>query len=129
MREVVLKLDSLEVSKFDPRTLKASIRVFYTKDSTRQSFEVIHSLATKSKVIASEIIKELKKKGSIETEDNDDVLQSIYVKKFINEDKAEERLLLFFLKLYERGRLISRERNHTKYMSILDEIQHHKMTI
>ena len=68
-------------------------------------------------------------RGSIETEDNDDILQSIYVKKFLNEDKAEERLLLFFSKLYERGRLISREKNHARYMNMLDEIQHHKMTI
>ena len=129
MREVVLKLDGLEVSKFDPRALKANIKVFYIKDNARQSFEITHALATKSEVITNEIIKELKKKGSIETENSDDVLQSIYVKKFLNEDKSEERLLLFFSKLYERGRLISRERNHTKYMNILDEIQHYKMTI
>jgi len=129
MREVILKLDSLEVSRFDPKALKASIRIFYTKDNARQSFEITHALATKSEVITNEIIKELKKKGSIETEDNDDILQSIYVKKFLNEDKAEERLLLFFSKLYERGRLISREKNHARYMNMLDEIQHHKMTI
>lgn len=128
MREVILKLERVEVAKFDPRSLKAELKVSYSKDSTSHSFIIQHNLTTKSEGVVQEIIRELKKRGNIETDSND-LLQSMYVKKFLNEDRTEERMLLFFSKLYERGRLISREKDHTKYMKLLDEIQHHQIMI
>ena len=123
MREVILKLNKLAVMNFDPRTLVASIRIFYSKDNVQEYFDVNHSLATKSEMITEEVIRELKRKGTIEV-NTDDILESMYIKKFVNEDKAEERMRLFFAKLYERGRVIAREKNHARYMQLLDEIKH-----
>ncbi len=128
MREVVLRLDRLEVTRFDPRTLIASIRIAYAKDNQQEQFEMQHDLTTKSEAVTEQIVRELKKRGSIDIDD-DDVLNTLYVKKFINEDKAEKRMLLFFAKLYERCRVIAREKNHTRYMQLLDEIQHLSVVI
>jgi len=121
MKEVTIRIKGLEMSRFDPQKFSCKAILIYEigKDEKRQTLHL--DLLQKSEALARGIM-DFVKSQVIQEEDPDDILESFVIKKFFNEEKTEERLLIHFAKLCEKARFMKVNKNHKDYMKYYHEI-------
>tara|TARA_Y100000310_G_scaffold332606_1_gene408517 strand:+ start:1357 stop:1746 length:390 start_codon:yes stop_codon:yes gene_type:complete len=122
MKQVLLNIEGLEMVKFDPKNYNAKMKLSYGIDEERFAEIVNFDLTRKSDLLASSVISYVKSQGEREI-DEDNLVNSLFVKKLVNEEKVDERLFMYFSKLCEKVRFLKINKNHANYMQLYDEIK------
>tara|TARA_Y100000310_G_C20572714_1_gene758852 strand:+ start:873 stop:1262 length:390 start_codon:yes stop_codon:yes gene_type:complete len=122
MNQVLLNIDGLEMVSFDPSNYNAKMNLFYAVDGEKFVQKVNFDLTRKSNLLASSVISYVKSQGEMEI-DKDNFVDSLFVKKLINEEKIDEMLFMYFSKLCEKVRFLKINKNHSDYMKLYDEIK------
>ena len=128
MREVKIALVGLKLEEFLPTEAAATIKISYKIDNAEDSIIKKFKLQD-PEAITDEILKEIKAKGKIEIQDEDDFLGSLFVIRMLNEEKAEEILINFFARLCDKARILKHTTNSREYMKLFDEIKITEMKI
>lgn len=128
MREVRIALVSLKLEEFLPTEAAATLKINYKIDNAEDSITKKFKLQD-PEAITEEILKEIKAKGKIEIQDEDDFLGSLFVIRMLNEEKAEEMLFNFFARLCDKVRILKHTTNSREYMRLFDEIKITEMKI
>jgi len=122
MQEIVLSLEKLQLTRFDTKTLRGLFTLSYTKNDQKDTFTKEFALE-KSEPIVEDIIKTLKALAKIEVRPGDALMGSMFVIRLLREDKLEEKLYTFFVKVCEKARMLKRETDHVEYMKLYDDIR------
>ena len=107
---------------FDPKNYNAKMKLSYGIDKEKFAQIVNFNLTRKSDLLASSVISYVKSQGEREI-DEDNFVNSLFVKKLVNEEKIDERLFMYFSKLCEKVRFLKINKNHSNYMKLYDEIK------
>ena len=126
MKQSIVSLKKIEIQNFLPKTTIASIKISYTRDNQQESMykDILLSDAEK---LTEALIREIKDRCKIELAETDDPLGSIFIVKFQDEEKTEEKLYNFLAKICEKSRYLKHMSNHQEYMKIYDEIKIQRM--
>ena len=128
MRQVILEVNSLEMVNFSPKNYNGEMNLNYSVDGERKVQTVRFDLTRKIEPIVGSILKFVKTQGNQDV-DEEDLVGSLFVKKLMNEEKVEERLLNFFAKLCEKVRFMKMDRNHVNYMNMFHEVKGSKISL
>jgi len=128
MKEVIIKLKAIETINFNPQKFESRMNIKYNIDGENFERLVVFDLTAKAEGIVARILKFLKSQAEQDT-DEDDLIESLFVKKLVDEEKIEERLLNYFGRLCEKIRFIRRDKNHADYMKLYDEIRMSKISL
>lgn len=126
MKQVIIKVNSLEMVNFDPKT--SVVKMDFCYDIDGQNFKKIinFDLNKKPEMMVNGLLNFIKSEANLDV-DGDDVLGSMYIKKVIDEEKVEERLFMFFSKLIEKHKFMKHNRTHADYMKLYQEINGSKI--
>jgi hypothetical protein len=127
MKDVVIKLHGVEMQNFDCRTCTAKMVIFYDIDDNSIKKVVNFDLNKKSEIIVNSILNFLKSQANVDV-DGDDIVSNIFVKKFVNEENVEEKLIVYFSKLRENVKFMKINNNHADYMKLYDQIKTSKIS-
>lgn len=122
MKKTTIALKQIEMKNYQPRTSTASLKISYQRDNELESMYKDMPL-TDAQELTKQIIQELKTRCKIELSENDDLLGSIFVIHFYDEDAVEEKLFKFMAKLCEKSRFLKHTNNHSEYMKLFDELK------
>jgi len=122
MQKDIFRLKKIEVKSFDTKTLKSTLKIYFTRNDQMQEFS--HDFDLKNPVeIVNKILLEIKKKDKIIIEDSDDILQNIYIQRIDNEEEIEVKMLNFFQILCSKCAKLKSMTKAPEYMRIYDEIK------
>ncbi|MBI2671843.1 hypothetical protein HYX16_02825 [Candidatus Woesearchaeota archaeon] len=122
MQKDIYKLKKIEVKSFDTKTLKSTLKIYFTRNEQMQEFS--HDFELRNPVeIVNKILLEIKKKDKIIVEDSDDVLKNIYIQRIENEEELEAKMLNFFQVLCSKCAKLKSMTKAPEYMRIYDEIK------
>jgi hypothetical protein len=127
MKEVVIKLHGIEMQEFDCRTSNAKMVLSYSVDDKGIKNVVNFDFSKTSEIIVKSIFNFLKSEANMDIK-GDDIISSIFVKRFVNEEKIEERLINYFSKLREKVKFMKINKTHTDFMKLYDEIKISKIS-
>ncbi len=128
MRQVVLKVNGLEMVNFSPNDFHGEMNLRYSIDGEEKVQTVRFDFTRKIELLVASILRFIKSQGEQDI-DEDDVIGSLFVKKLVDEDRVEERLLNFFAKICENVRFMKMDRNHVNYMKIFHEVRGSKLIL
>ena len=128
MQEIVLELKKLTLTNFDTKSLQAHFSIIYARNGEEQKFTKQFSME-KSEPIVADIIKTVKELGKVEVQPGDELMGSMFVIRLLQEDKIEEKLYNFFVRVCEKARSLKRETNHAEYMKLFDDIRIQSLTL
>lgn len=128
MRQVILEINGLEMVNFSPNNHHGKMNLCYSVDGERKVQIVNFDLTQKIENIVYSILKFVKSQGEQDV-DEDDLISSLFVKKLMNEEKIEERLLNFFAKVCENVRFMKMDKNHINYMKMFHEVKGSKILL
>lgn len=128
MKQVILEVNGLEMVNFSPNDFHGEMNLTYSVDGCRRVQTVRFDFTRKIELLVASILKFVKSQGEQEV-DEDDVIGSLFVKKLVDEEKVEERLLNFFSKVCENVRFMKMDRNHVNYMKIFHEVRGSKLIL
>ncbi len=126
MKQVILEVNALEMVNFDPRAFKGSMNLIYSVDGQKIKRLVNFDFAKSKESIVKSILNFVKSQGEQEV-DEDDFIGSLFVKKMVDEEKVEERLINFFAKISEKVKLMRIDKNHGNYMNMYHEVKGSKI--
>ena len=129
MQSILLKIKRVEITKFDPRKFTAVFRIFCSNNGKEFSFDITHDFVTGSETTAGNIIREVKSRAKPEENYKDDILDTIYTIKLIDDEKVMERLINFFSKLNEKVKFLKVEKNYQKYMAQIADFNHIRLNL
>ncbi len=122
MKEITLQFHGLEMVEFKPTTGIAKIKVSYSINGEKTIETGNFDLSRKCESLAMSIINYVKSKGEQEV-DEDNLLDTLFIKKFLNLEKIEERLFSHFSKLCENYRFMRLGKSQKDYMKLYDAIK------
>ena len=122
MKKCVVALKKVEITNFMPKTSTVSLKVSYQRDNEQESMYKDVVISNPEELTAA-IIKELKDRSKTELSESDDLMGSIFVIYFYDEDRIEEKLFNFLAKISEKARYLKHVTNHQEYMKTFDEIK------
>ncbi|MBT3262028.1 hypothetical protein HN992_03035 [Candidatus Woesearchaeota archaeon] len=122
MKEITLQLNGLEMLEFKPTTGIAKIKVSYSINGEKIIETGNFDLTRKCESLATSIINYVKSKGEQEV-DEDNLLDTLFIKKFVNLEKVEEKLFSYFSKLCENYRFMRLGKSQKDYMKLYDAIK------
>lgn len=128
MRQVILEINGLEMVSFSPNDFKGRMNLGYSVDGERKLQTVNFDLTRNVENIVASILQFVKSQGEQDV-DEDDIVGSLFVKKLMNEEKTEEKLLSFFSKIGEKVRFMKRDKNHTNFMKMFHEVEGSKIIL
>lgn len=128
MNKTVYQLKEIVVKDYSRKENRLLLTVKFTKndilDEITQSYETTNSAG-----VVNDILLKIKSKDKIIVEESDDILSNIYITRISNEEEAEERMLAFFSKLFEKVRSLKHERIAGRYLNTIDDIKHQKLIL
>ncbi|MBS3144316.1 hypothetical protein J4208_01910 [Candidatus Woesearchaeota archaeon] len=122
MKDVILAVEKLSLSQFDPKQGTGTFKIHFRKDSEQQTFEKQYALSQPEPIVA-DILKEIKHRGKMEIQDYDDLIGSIFVVRLLDEDNVDEKLFNFIARLCEKIKTMKHMKSHGEYMKLYDEIK------
>ena len=122
MKEITLQLNGLEMLEFKPTTGIAKIKVSYSINGEKIIETGNFDLTRKCESLATSIINYVKSKGEQEV-DEDTLLDTLFIKKFVNLEIVEEKLFSYFSKLCENYRFMRLGKSQKDYMKLYDAIK------
>ncbi|GEM_PF-854600 len=122
MKDVLLRVEKLTISQFDPKQGIGTFILHFSKDKEHQTFEKKYALEHPEPIV-QDILKEIKQRGKIEIDDYDDLIGSIFVVRLQDEDNVDEKLFHFFSRLCEKAKAMKHMKSHAEYMKLYDEIK------
>ncbi len=128
MRQIILELNGLEMIKFSPNDFRGIMDLSYSVDGLKKNQTINLDLTRKVEGMVAGILKFVKSQGEQDV-DEDDLIGSLFVKKLINEEKVEEKLLNFFSKVCEKVRFMKRDKNHANFMKMFHEVEGSKIIL
>ena len=128
MKEVIINLHGIEMMDFEARDYVAKMVVCYSIDGERVKKCVNFDLTRRAESIVQSILTFLKSQADLDINE-DDIVSSLFVKRFVNEEKIEERLVNYFAKLCENVRFLKINKNHANYMKLYDQIKISKISL
>lgn len=122
MQKTIYRVKKLEVVDFKPKESISTIKITFTRNDKEE--QVVKEFNLKNPVeIVNHILLEIKKKDRMIVEEEDDVLQNIYITRIENEEEVEEKLLYFFQGLSSKFSKIKSMTRAPDYMKLYDEIK------
>src|SRR3989344_3298651 len=95
MKDVILAVEKLSLSQFDPKQGTGTFKIHFRKDSEQQTFEKQYALSQPEPIVA-------------------DILE---------EDNVDEKLFNFIARLCEKIKTMKHMKSHGEYMKLYDEIK------
>ncbi len=114
--------------EFDPSKFVGKMNLSYSVNDARKNQAVNFDLTKKSEVLVSSVINFLKSQGNPRTE-KEDFVENLHMKMLIDEAKVEERLWNFFARVGEKVRTMKRDRDHSNYMKLFNDIRVSKISL
>ena len=129
MKETKFKLEKIELSDFDVRSGIGTLKISFFKNQVKDLLVKQYDLR-EYPVTVSKILTDIKKKDSIIVEnDEDDILGSLFVIRFENEDEIEEKLLSFFAKVSDKMKFMKKTQDARTYMKLYNELKTTKLEV
>lgn len=122
MKDVILVVEKLTISHFDPKQSTGTFKIHFRKDKEQQSFEKQYALSHPEPIV-EDILKEVKQRGKMEILDSDDIIGSIFVVRLLDEDNVDEKLFHFIARICEKIKTMKHMKSHGEYMKLYDEIK------
>jgi hypothetical protein len=122
MKKTTVALKQIEMKNYQPKNNLASLKISYQRDNEVESMYKDFTLADANE-LTKQIIQELKSRSKLELSESDDLLGSIFVIHFYDEDAIEEKLFKFMGKLCEKARFLKHTTNHNEYMKLFDDLK------
>ena len=123
MHKTVLKFKKIEVKAFKPKDLKVNLSIYFDKDEKEEIIDKEFILKNPIEIV-NKILLAIKSKGKIIVEEeDDDILKNIYITRVDREEEIEDKLLVFFKDLVERGKKLKSLKNAGQYMKLYNEIK------
>ncbi len=123
MHKTVLKFKKIEVKAFKPKDLKVNLSIYFGKDEKEEIIDKEFILKNPIEIV-NKILLAIKSKGKIIVEEeDDDILKNIYITRVDREEEIEDKLLVFFKDLVEKGKKLKSLKNAGQYMKLYNEIK------
>lgn len=123
MHKTILKLKKLEIKEFKPKELKVNLNIIFDKNEKEEVINKDFILGNPID-ITNKILLSIKSQGKIIVEEeDDDILKNIYITRVDREEAVEDKLLVFFKTLCEKGKKLKSLKNATLYMKLFNEIK------
>ena len=129
MKQVVLKINGLNTVGFDPIKFISRMSLNYEVSGQKKSALINVGLMQKSDAIVESILNFVMSQGRQDVDERDDILDQVYSKNLVNEDKTEERLYNYFAKLCEKAKFMKANKNHVDHMKMYQEIKGSRQTM
>ena len=128
MKKTIIQFKAMTPVDMQINTETWGFKVSFLQDGAPQSFVEKFTLADPVKR-AEGLIKKMKSYAKVEVTEADDLIGSLIVTEFLDEERIEEVLAKFFLRLSERMRILKRTTNHTEYMKLYDQVRTEKLVL
>ena len=129
MNKTIYKIHEITVKEYNRSENKIAFNVKFSKNDLINQFTEAFEPANSAAVVNAILLK-LKSMDKIIVEsESDDFLDNIYITRIFNEDLIEEKMLMFFSKLFEKVRSLKHERIAGKYLNTIDDIKHQKLVL
>lgn len=128
MKKTIIQFKAMMPVDMQINTETWGFKVSFLQDGAPQSFVERFTVVDPLKR-AEELIKKMKSYAKVEVTEADDLIGSLIVTEFLDEEKIEEVLTNFFLRLSERMRILKRTTNHTEYMKLYDQVRTEKLVL
>ena len=129
MNKTIYKIHEITVKDYNRGENKIVFNVKFSKNEMVNEFTESFEPANSASVVNAILLK-LKSMDKIIVEsDSDDFLDNIYITRIFNEDLIEEKMLMFFSKLFEKVRALKHERVAGRYLNTIDDIKHQKLVL
>lgn len=129
MNKTVYKIHEITVKEYNRGESKLLMNVKFSKNDILNEFTNSFDTSNSAAAVNSILLK-LKSMDKIIVEsESDDFLDNIYITRIFNEDAVEEKMLMFFSKLFEKIRSLKHERIAGRYLNTIDDIKHQKLTL
>ena len=128
MKKTIIQFKAMTPVDMQINTETWGFKVSFLQDTVPQSFVEKFTVTDPAKM-AEELIKKMKSYAKVEVTEADDLIGSLIVTEFLDEERIEEVLTNFFLRLNERMRILKRTTNHTEYMKLYDQVRTEKLVL
>ncbi len=123
MKQVVLKINGLKMVNFDPTKFLAKMNLSYEVSGEKKSVMLNINLTQRTETIVDGIINFVRSQGKKDVDERDDILDQLYSKNLVNEEKVEEILFRYFAKLCEKVKFMKTNKNHVDHMKFYQDIK------
>ncbi len=123
MKQVVIQVNGLKMVNFDSGTYVAKMKLSYVVDGKASETLLNLDLKNKSEGIVAGLIGFVKRQANQNVDERDDILDQLYIKKLIDEERIEEKLSHYFIKLCEKVKFMKSNKNHVDHMKFYQEIK------
>lgn len=123
MHKTLLKIKRLELQEFKPKEAKANLVIVFDKNNVEET--IVKEVLLKNPIeLVKKVLILVKSKGRfIVEEESDNILENIYITRVADEEKIEEKMLLFFKSLCETAIKLKNTKIASQYMRLFNEIK------
>ncbi len=122
MKDIPLAINRLEMVSFDPQKFIATMRLTYNVNGETKTQVVTMDITKKAETLTTSIINFVKSQANQDI-DEDNLIDTLFVKHFHQEERVEERLNNHFAHICEKVRFMKINKNHADYMKFYHTIQ------
>tara|TARA_Y100000310_G_C20468604_1_gene708883 strand:+ start:135 stop:533 length:399 start_codon:yes stop_codon:yes gene_type:complete len=126
MKEIILKVEKIRLEDFDASERKGKFLLVYCVDGVERKRILEINLQEKIENLVEEILKIVKNNADSSNgnfNSGDDLIGSLFVKRFVNEDNTGDKIYNYLAKIGDKLRVMKIEKNHSQYMKIYHEIK------